>query len=81
LVDWFLGRLNNKEAIDLLHLHSSHSNLAQGQMCDKLHRKAVTIAALIVGVQIISSGIVHGLRNLTQGKVLTKAIKIRVKGR
>jgi hypothetical protein len=81
LADWFLGRPNNKEDIDLLHLHSSNSNLAQGQMCDKFHQKAATIAVLIAGVQIISSGIVHGLRNLTQGKVLTKVIKTRVKGR
>jgi hypothetical protein len=81
LVDWFLGRLNNKEDIDLLHLHSSNSNLAQGQMRDKLHQKAATIAVLIAGVQIISSGIVHGLRNLTKGKALIKVIKTRVKGR
>jgi membrane protein YqaA with SNARE-associated domain len=67
LVDWFLGRLNNKEVIDFLHLHNSNSNLAQSQMRDKLHRKAAIIAVLIVGVQIISSEIVHGLRNLTQG--------------
>jgi deoxyhypusine synthase len=79
LVDWFLGRLNNKEAIDLLHLHSSNNNLAQGQMCDKLHQKAATIAVLIAGVQIISSGIVHGLRNLIKGKALTKVIRTRVK--
>jgi hypothetical protein len=67
LVNWFLGRLNNKEVIDFLHLHNSNSNLAQSQMRDKLHRKAAIIAVLIVGVQIISSEIVHGLRNLTQG--------------
>jgi hypothetical protein len=81
LVDWFLDRLNNKEDIDLLHHHSSNSNLAQGQMCDKLHQKAATITVLIAGVQIISSGIVHGLRNLTKGRALTKVIKTRVKGR
>jgi hypothetical protein len=67
LVDWFLGRLNNKVAIDPLHLHNNNNNLVQGQMRGKLHQKAATIAVLIVGVQIISSEIVHGLRNLTQG--------------
>jgi hypothetical protein len=81
LVDWFLGRLNNKEVIDFLHLHNSNSNLVQGQMRGKLHQKAATIAVLIVGVQIISSGIVRGLRNLTKGKVQIKVIKTRVKGR
>jgi deoxyhypusine synthase len=48
-------------------------------MCDKLHRKAATIAVLIAGVQIISSGIVHGLRSLIKGKALTKVIRTRVK--
>jgi hypothetical protein len=81
LVDWFLGCPNNKEGIDLLHFHSNNSNLAQGQMCDKLHQKAATIAVSIAGVQIISSGIVHGLRNPTKGKALTKVIRTRVKGR
>jgi uncharacterized membrane protein len=81
LVDWFLGRLHHKEAIDPLHLHNSHNNLVQGQMRGKFHQKVAAIAVLIVGVQIISSGIVHGLRNLTQGRVLIKAIKTRVKGR
>jgi hypothetical protein len=49
-------------------------------MRGKFHQKVAAIAVLIVGVQIISSGIVHGLRNLTQGRVLIKAIKTRVKG-
>jgi deoxyhypusine synthase len=50
-------------------------------MCDKLHLKAATIVVLIAGVQIISSGIVHGLRSLIKGKALTKVIRTRVKGR
>jgi hypothetical protein len=50
LADWFLGRPNNKEGIDLLHLDSNNSNLAQGQMCDKLHQKAAVIAISIAGV-------------------------------
>jgi hypothetical protein len=79
--DWFLGRPNNKEDIDLPYLSSNYSSSAQGQMCDKLHQKAAIIAVSIAGVQIISSGIVHGLRNLTKGKVLIKVIRTRVKGR
>jgi hypothetical protein len=47
----------------------------------KLHQKAAIIAVSIAGVQIISSGIVHSLRNLTTGKVLIKVIRTRVKGR
>jgi hypothetical protein len=81
LADWFLARPNNKEDIDLLYLRSNNSKMAQGQICDKLHQKAATIAASIAGVQIISSGIVHGLRNLIKGKALTKLIRTRVKGR
>jgi hypothetical protein len=50
-------------------------------MCDKLHQKAAIIAVSIAGVQIISLGIVRGLRNLTKGKVLIKVIRTRVKGR
>jgi hypothetical protein len=80
LADWFLGRPNNKEDIDLPYLHSNHSSSAQGQMCDKLHQKVAIIAVSIAGVQIISSGIVRGLRNLTKGKVLIKVIRTRVKG-
>jgi hypothetical protein len=72
LVDWFLGRPNNKEDIDLPYLHSNYSSSAQGQMCDKLHQKAAIIAVSIAGVQIISSEIVRGLRNLTKGKVINK---------
>jgi hypothetical protein len=81
LADWFLGRPNNKEGIDLPYLHSNNSNLAQGQMCNKLHRKAVIIAVSIVGVQTISSGIVHGPRNLTKDKVPIRVTRTRVKGR
>jgi hypothetical protein len=73
LVDWFLDRPNNKEDIDLLHLRSNNSNMAQGQMCDKLHQKAATIAVSIVGVQIISSEIVHGLRNLAANASTARA--------
>jgi hypothetical protein len=81
LADWFLGHPNNKEGIDLPYLHNNNSNLAQGQMCDKLHREAVIIAVSITGVQTISSGIVRDPRNLTKDKVPIKVIKTRVKGR
>jgi hypothetical protein len=79
LADWFLGRPNNKEGIDLLYLHSNNSNLAQGQMCNKLHKEAVIIAVSIAGVHTISSGIVRGPRNLTKDKVPTRVTRTRVK--
>jgi hypothetical protein len=79
LADWFLGRPNNKEDIDLLYLHSNNSNLAQGQMCNKPHREAVIIAVSIVGVQTISSGTVRDPRNLTKDKVPIKVTRTRVK--
>jgi hypothetical protein len=81
LADWFLGRPNHKEDIDLPYLPSNYSSSAQGQMCGKLHQKAAIIAVSIAGVRIISSGIIHSLRNLTKGKVLIKVIRTRVKGR
>jgi hypothetical protein len=49
LADWFLGRPNNKAGIDLPYLHSNNSNLAQGQMCNKLHRAAQAVRAAGVG--------------------------------
>jgi predicted subunit of tRNA(5-methylaminomethyl-2-thiouridylate) methyltransferase len=50
-------------------------------MYNKLHRKAVIIAVLIVGVQTISSGTVRDPRNPTKDKVPIKVIRTRVKGR
>jgi hypothetical protein len=81
LADWFSGRPNNKEDIDLPYLRSNHNNLAQGQMCNKLHKEAAIIVVSIAGVQIISSGIVHGPRNLTKDKVPIRVTRTRVKGR
>jgi hypothetical protein len=81
LADWFLGRPNNKEGIDLPYLRSNYSNLAQGQMCNKSNRKAAIIAVLIVEVQIILLGIVRSPRNLTKDQVPIRVIKTRVKGR
>jgi hypothetical protein len=52
--DWFSGRPNNKEGIDLPYLHSNYNNLAPSQMCNRLHRKAAIIVVLIAGVQTIS---------------------------
>jgi hypothetical protein len=81
LADWFLGCPNNKAGIDLPYRHRNNSNLAQDQMYNKLHRKAVIIAVLIVGVQTISSGTVRDPRNPTKDKVPIKVIRTRVKGR
>jgi hypothetical protein len=81
LADWFSSRPNNKEGIDLPYLHSNYRNLAQGQMCNKLHREAAIIAVSIAGVQTISSGIVRGPRNLTKDKVPIRVTRTRVKGR
>jgi hypothetical protein len=81
LADWFSGCPNNKEGIDLLYLRNNHSNLAQGQMYNKLHREAAIITVSIAGVQIISSGIARGPRNLTKDKVPIRVTRTRVKGR
>jgi hypothetical protein len=81
LADWFLGRPNNKEGIDLPYLRNNHSNLAQGQIYNRLHTEAAIIALSIAGVQIISSGIVRGPRNLTKDKVPIRVTRTRVKGR
>jgi hypothetical protein len=81
LADWFSGRPNNKESIDLPYLHNNYSNLAHGQMCNKPHKKAAIIAVLIAGVQTISLGIVRDPRNLTKDKVPIRVTRIRVKGR
>jgi hypothetical protein len=81
LLDWFLSHPYNKAGINLSYLHSNNSNLAQDQMCNKLHREAVIIAVSITGVQTISSGIVRGPRNLTKDKVPIRVTRTRVKGR
>jgi hypothetical protein len=80
LADWFSGRPNNKEGIDLSYLHSNYSNLAQGQMCNKLHKEAAITVVSIVGVQTISSGIVRGPRNRTKDKVAIRVTRTREKG-
>jgi hypothetical protein len=79
LADWFLGRPNNKEGIDLPYLPSNYSNLAQGQICNKLHKKAAIIVVSIAGVQTISSGIFRNPGNLTKDKVPIRVTRTRVK--
>jgi hypothetical protein len=80
-VDWFLGRLNSKEGLDLLCPRNKHNNLANGQIFNKCHREAAIIAATIAEVWIISSGIVRGPRNLIQDKVLPRVTRIRARSR
>jgi hypothetical protein len=53
LADWFSGRPNNKEGIDLPYLRNNHSNPAQGQVYNKSHREAAIIVVSIAGVRII----------------------------
>jgi hypothetical protein len=81
LADWFLGRLNNKEGIDLPHLRNNHNNLAHGQMFNKSNREAALIAVSIAGVWITSSEIVHGPGNLIKGRIPIKVIRTRARGR
>jgi hypothetical protein len=52
LADWFSGRLNSKEDIDLPHLCNNPNNLAYGQMFNKCNREAAIIAVSIAGVRI-----------------------------
>jgi hypothetical protein len=80
-VDWFLGRLNNKEGLDLLCPRNKHNNLANGQIFRKCHRKAATIAATIAEVRIISFEIVRGLRNLIKGITLPRETQTRARSR
>jgi hypothetical protein len=81
LADWFLGRLNNKEGIDLPYLRNNHNNLAHSQMFNKSNREAALIAVSIAGVWIISSGIVRGPENLIKGRFPIRVSRIRARGR
>jgi hypothetical protein len=81
LEDWFSGRLNSKEGIDLPYLRNSHHNLAHGQMFNKSNREATLIAVSIAGVWITSSEIVCGPGNLIQGKVLIRITRTRARRR
>jgi hypothetical protein len=79
LVDWFSGRPNSKEGIDLPFLRNNHNNLARDQMFNKCNRETVTIAVSIAEVRIILSEIVHGPRNLTKGIVLLRVTRTRAR--
>jgi hypothetical protein len=80
LADWFSGRLNNKEDIDLPYLRNNHNNLAHGQMFNK-SREAAIIAVSIAGVRIISSEIVRSPRNPIKGRVPVRVTRTRARGR
>jgi hypothetical protein len=69
LVDWFSGRPNSKEGIDLPFLRNNRNNLALGQMFNKCNRETAIIAVSIAGVRIILFEIVRGPRNLILGRV------------
>jgi hypothetical protein len=81
LVDWFSGRPNSREGIDLPFLRNNHNHLAHGQMFSKCHREAAIIAVSIAEARIISSEIVRGPRKLIQGRTLFRATRIRAKSR
>jgi hypothetical protein len=79
LADWFLGRLNNKEDIDLPYLHNNHNNLAHGQIFNKSNREVAIIVVSIAEVRIISLEIVRGPRNLTKGRVPIRVTRTRAR--
>jgi hypothetical protein len=81
LADWFSGRLNNKEGIDLPYLRNNHNNLAHGQIFNKSNREAAIIAVSIAGVQITSLEIVRDPRNLIKGRVPVRVTRTRARGR
>jgi hypothetical protein len=79
--DWFSGRPNSREDINLPFLRNKHNHLALGQMFNKCHREAAIIAVSIAGVRIISSEIVRGPRSLIPGKALLREIRTRARSR
>jgi hypothetical protein len=81
LVDWFSGRPNHKEGINLPFFRNNYNNLAHGQMFNKCNREAAIIAVSIAEVQIISSEIVRGPRNLIKGRVLLRVTRTRARNR
>jgi hypothetical protein len=81
LADWFSGRLNNKEGIDLPYLHNNRNNLVHGQMFNKSNREVAIIVVSIAGVRIILSEIVRGPRNLIKGRIPVRVIRTRARGR
>jgi hypothetical protein len=81
LVDWFSGRLNSREGIDLPFLHNNHNNLAHGQLFNKCHREAAITAVSIAEARIISLEIVRGPRNLIKGRALLRGTRTRARNR
>jgi hypothetical protein len=81
LVDWFSGRPNRKEGIDLLFPRNNHNHLAHGKMFNKCHREAAIIAVSIAEARIISSEIVRGPRNLIKGRALLRVTRTRARNR
>jgi hypothetical protein len=81
LADWFSGRPNKKEGIDLPFLHNNYNNLAHGQMFNKSSREVAIIAVSIAEVRIISSEIVRGPRNLIKGRVPLRVTRTRARNR
>jgi hypothetical protein len=81
LVDWFSGRLNNKEGIDHPYLRNNHNNLAHGQIFNKSNSEAALIAVSIAGVLITLSEIVRGLENPIKGTIPIRVIRTRARGR
>jgi hypothetical protein len=68
LADWFSGRPNSKEGIDLPYLCNSRNNLAHGQMLNNFNREAALIAISIAAVRTTLSKIVRGPGSLIKGK-------------
>jgi hypothetical protein len=81
LVDWFSGRPNSKEGIDLPFLRNNYNNVAHGQMFNKCNQEAAIIAVSIAEVRIISSEIVRSPRNLIKGRVLLRVTRTRARNR
>jgi hypothetical protein len=80
-VDWFSGRPNSREGIDLPFLRNNYNHLAHGQLFNKCHREAAIIAVSIAEARIISSEIVRGPRNLIQGRALLRGTRTRARNR
>jgi hypothetical protein len=81
LANWFSGRLNSKEGIDLPYLRNSHNNLAYGQMPNKSNREAALITVSIAEVRMTLSEIVHSPRNRIKGRVPIRITRTRARGR
>jgi hypothetical protein len=81
LADWFSGRPNHKEGIDLPSLRNNYNNVAHGQMFNKSNREAAIITVSIAEVRIILSEIVCGPRNPIKGRVPLRVTRTRARNR